>query len=303
MVDLEIGRPHPGGHEDDRDRRRARLRAQPIQSLEPVHLGHHHIQQIEIGDEPGRECEHAPAIAAAGHLETTDPAEGEARRRMITDRVRGMARMAAELTGEAVGSRLEVASLQDSLAVALTGLGAPDQSVGLLREACQTRREELGPDDPLTLTSDHNLAVALMDGGELPEALRLIEAPLILALGFAGARLDHGLAAFSTLVARADRRCILLGPKDFAFAAPPHLTLDLRPGEPLSLFPMAQVTGASEGLEWPIAGIRFAPDGMIGTSNRVIARRVELEFDQPGMLVILPRRRLDAAIRALRSAP
>jgi thiamine pyrophosphokinase len=66
---------------------------------------------------------------------------------------------------------------------------------------------------------------------------------------------------------------------------------------------MASVTGRSAGLEWPIAGIDFAPDGMIGTSNRVGARRVVLEFDRRGMLVILPRRRLDAAIRALRSAP
>ena len=138
---------------------------------------------------------------------------------------------------------------------------------------------------------------------DFDKALRLIEAPLVLALGFAGARLDHGLAAFSTLIARADRRCLLIGPKDFAFAAPPRLTLDLVPGDPLSLFPMAPVTGTSEGLEWPIAGIDFAPDGMIGTSNRVVARRVVLEFARKGMLVIRPRRRLDAAIRALRSAP
>ena len=119
---------------------------------------------------------------------------------------------------------------------------------------------------------------------------------------FAGARLDHGLAAFSTLVAHADRRCILIGPQDLAFAAPPRLELSVGPGEPVSLFPMAQVTGRSVGLEWPIDGISFAPDGMIGTSNRAVARRVVLEFDRRGMLVILPRRRLDAAIRALRAA-
>lgn len=137
---------------------------------------------------------------------------------------------------------------------------------------------------------------------DFDKALRLIEAPLVLALGFAGARLDHGLAAMATLVARAERRCILIGPQDLAFAAPARLELALGPGEPLSLFPMAQVTGQSEGLEWPITGLRFAPDGMIGTSNRVVAKRVVLEFDQRGMLVILPRRRLDAAIRALLAA-
>ena len=138
---------------------------------------------------------------------------------------------------------------------------------------------------------------------DFDKALRSVAAPIVLALGFAGARLDHGLAAFNTLVRHADRSCILIGPKDIAFAAPRRLSLALQPGEPLSLFPMARVRGVSSGLEWPIAGIDFAPDGMIGTSNRVVARRVELRLDAPGMLVILPRRRLDAAIRALSPTP
>ena len=149
---------------------------------------------------------------------------------------------------------------------------------------------------------DRQYLVAEQVTTDFDKALRLIKAPLVLALGFAGARLDHGLAAFTTLIARAERRCILIGPQDVAFAAPSRLELALLPGEPLSLFPMAPVTGHSEGLEWPIAGISFAPDGMIGTSNRVVSRRVVLEFDRRGMLVILPRRRLDAAIRALLAA-
>ena len=62
---------------------------------------------------------------------------------------------------------------------------------------------------------------------DFDKALRLIEAPLVLALGFAGARLDHGLAAMATLVARAERRCILIGPQDLAFAAPARLELAL----------------------------------------------------------------------------
>jgi len=136
---------------------------------------------------------------------------------------------------------------------------------------------------------------------DFDKALRSIRAPFVLGLGFAGARLDHGLAAMTTLVQRADRRCILVGPKDLAFAAPDHLVLDLRPGDPVSLFPLGRVTGQSTGLEWPIQGLDFAPDGRIGTSNRAVTRRVVLEFDAPGMLVILPRRRLDAAITALRS--
>jgi thiamine pyrophosphokinase len=134
---------------------------------------------------------------------------------------------------------------------------------------------------------------------DFDKALCAIAAPFVLALGFAGARLDHGLAAMHTLICHPDQRCILVGPSDLAFAAPPWLDLALAPGEPLSLFPMGPVTGQSAGLEWPIAGLEFSPAGQIGTSNRVVARRVVLEFDRPGMLVILPRHRLDAAIRAL----
>lgn len=134
---------------------------------------------------------------------------------------------------------------------------------------------------------------------DFDKALRSVDAPFVLALGFAGARLDHGLAAFNTLIRRAAQRCILIGPRDLAFAAPAELELALTPGETLSLFPLAPVTGHSEGLEWPISGISFAPDGIIGTSNRVVAPRVRLCFDAPGMLVILQRRRLDAVIRAL----
>jgi len=144
--------------------------------------------------------------------------------------------------------------------------------------------------------------VAEQQSTDFDKALRFVAAPIVLALGFAGARLDHGLAAFNTLVARAERRCILIGPKDLAFAAPSTVDLNLRPGDVLSLFPMARVTGQSTGLEWPISGLEFAPDGRIGTSNRVVLPSVKLRFDVPGMLVILPRRRLDAAISALTAA-
>jgi thiamine pyrophosphokinase len=137
---------------------------------------------------------------------------------------------------------------------------------------------------------------------DFDKALRSVHAPFVLALGFAGARQDHGLAALNTLVRRPERRCIVLGPKDLIFAAPERLELEMAPGDILSLFPMTKVSGHSRGLEWPIDGLDLAPDAMIGTSNQVTARRVELAFDRPGMLVILSRPRLDAAIRALMAA-
>jgi thiamine pyrophosphokinase len=193
-------------------------------------------------------------------------------------------------------ARAPVAVAADSGADRLLRLGVvPEAVIGDMDSISARARAEI----PVELQH----LVAEQQTTDFDKALRLIDAPLVLALGFAGARLDHGLAAFSTLIAQAERRCILIGPQDVAFAAPPRLELELQPGEPLSLFPMAQVTGRSEGLEWPIAGLKFAPDGLIGTSNRVAARRVVLNFDRRGMLVILPRRWLDAAIKALLAAP
>ncbi|WP_259444787.1 thiamine diphosphokinase [Neotabrizicola shimadae] len=134
---------------------------------------------------------------------------------------------------------------------------------------------------------------------DFDKALRSVTAPFVLGVGFQGARLDHGLAALNTMLRRPDRTCLLLGPADVIFHAPPRLRLTLAPGDRLSLFPMRSVTGQSRGLHWPIDGLDFAPDGMIGTSNRVCESAVELMFDGPGMIVILPRARLDSALRAL----
>lgn len=137
------------------------------------------------------------------------------------------------------------------------------------------------------------------DTTDFDKALRAIAAPFVLAVGFSGARMDHGLAVLNALVRHADRPCIVIGPKDIAFAAPRRLSLKLKVGDVLSLFPLAKVTGVSRGLHWPIDGLKLAPDGMIGTSNRVTAAQVQLQFSGPGMITILPRSRLDAAISGL----
>lgn len=133
---------------------------------------------------------------------------------------------------------------------------------------------------------------------DFDKALRSVGAPFVLALGFSGARIDHGLAVFNALVRHADRVCVVLGAEDLAFLCPPEITLRLRVGDRLSLFPMGPVGGRSDGLRWPVDGIRFAPDGRIGTSNMVSAPEVRLAFDDPRMLVILPRARLQAVLSA-----
>ncbi|WP_146344617.1 thiamine diphosphokinase [Falsiphaeobacter marinintestinus] len=140
------------------------------------------------------------------------------------------------------------------------------------------------------------------DSTDFDKALRNIKAPLILALGFLGARIDHQLAALSALVRRADTPCILLGQHEILLHVPAKLSLDLQPGDVVSLFPMRLVTGRSTGLKWPIDGLKLAPDGRVGTSNRAVGP-ITLDVDGHGMLLILPRTALRAAMQAIAPFP
>ena len=130
---------------------------------------------------------------------------------------------------------------------------------------------------------------------DFDKALRSISAPFVLGLGFAGQRLDHGLAVLNGLVRHPEQRCLILSATDVTFLAPRVLELQLAVGLRFSLFPMGPVEGESEGLRWPLQGIRFAPDGMIGTSNEV-SGPVKLRFSAGRMLVILPRTAVAAAL-------
>jgi thiamine pyrophosphokinase len=166
----------------------------------------------------------------------------------------------------------------------------PRAVIGDLDSLTQAARAALGP------ARLHR--VAEQETTDFDKALRHIHAPFVLALGALGGRLDHELAVLNSLV-RQTLPCVLIGAQDVVFAAPPRIRLHLKPGDRFSLFPMARVTGQSVGLRWPIDGLRFQPDGGIGTSNEVTERRVDLCLDGPGMLVILPRGRLDAVLQAL----
>ncbi len=133
---------------------------------------------------------------------------------------------------------------------------------------------------------------------DFDKCLRSVASPLVLGVGFLGARIDHQLAAMSVLVRRLARPCILIGGHDIVFAAPPRLSLDVPAGTRVSLFPLAPVAGHSTGLRWPIAGLSFRPDGRIGTSNAATGP-VTLDLPEPGMLVVLPRETLSVAVAAL----
>ncbi len=141
--------------------------------------------------------------------------------------------------------------------------------------------------------------VAEQDSTDFEKCLARIRAPLVLGVGFLGARLDHQLAAMNALVRNPAGPCVLIGEDDILFHVPGDIALALEPGSRLSLFPLGPTGGRSRGLAWPIDGLELSPVGQIGTSNRVLEGDVRLSFDRPGMLVIVPRVALGAVVRSL----
>ena len=170
-------------------------------------------------------------------------------------------------------------------------LGAvPEAIIGDLDSVSEAAKKRVGPEGVFEVFDQ--------DKTDFEKCLVAIDAPFVIAVGFANKRLDHTLAVMTALVRDLGPPVIVLGEDDIVFAAPRKLELDLEVGSRFSLFPMAEITGRSQGLEWPIDPHKFSPMGRVGTSNRVTGS-VVLDFDASGMLVITPPAALGSVVAAL----
>lgn len=148
------------------------------------------------------------------------------------------------------------------------------------------------------IAKDRLHPIAEQDSTDFEKCLSRISAPRVLALGFLGARIDHGLAVLSVLAKFPPGWCVAISPHDIVVHCPTDIALDVVPGTRVSLFPLARVSGQSDGLNWPIDGLDFDPFGRIGTSNRATGP-VRLSLTGKGMLLILPPDALAPLLAAL----
>lgn len=146
--------------------------------------------------------------------------------------------------------------------------------------------------DRLHDTPDQNLT-------DFEKALAAIEAPLVLALGFLGGRLDHTMAALNVLARSGGRGLVLLTLEDAIFLAPEHLSLDLPRGSRVGLLPMETAQVSSSGLRWDLAERTLAPAGLVSSSNA--AEGPVTLVSQGRLLVSLEAVQLPAAIAAVRA--
>jgi len=160
--------------------------------------------------------------------------------------------------------------------------------------------DSLGADIQAQIPSDRVHRIAEQNSTDFDKCLRSIHAPLILGVGFTGLRLDHELAAYSSLLRHPEQCCILLGQVDLCFLAPVSMRLDLPAGTRISLFPLGACRVDATGLRWPVQQLDMAPDGVIGTSNEATGGGIALQVSARKLLVILPREHLEAVVQALK---
>lgn len=174
--------------------------------------------------------------------------------------------------------------------VAIAAGIVPDRVIGDLDSLSGAARAAI-PADRLVRIEDQSTT-------DFEKCLERIRAPLILAVGFTGARIDHELAVWNVLARRGAQHCVVIGREDVVVLAPARLRLDVVPGTRVSLFPMSPVRAESAGLRWPVKGLAFAPDGVLGTSNEATGP-VELVVHEGRLLLILPRAALRELLRTL----
>lgn len=160
--------------------------------------------------------------------------------------------------------------------------------------------DSLNAADRQRIPADRLHPIAEQDSTDFDKALRHVDAPLVLGVGFLGARVDHQLAVLNTLVQRPERACVLIGRHEVVFHLPPEFHLDLERGATVSLFPLRRICVRGQGLEWPLHDLVLEPGGRIGTSNRAVSD-ISLQVDGPGLLMMVPRAALDQVMRAFLS--
>jgi thiamine pyrophosphokinase len=137
---------------------------------------------------------------------------------------------------------------------------------------------------------------------DFQKALYSTQAPVTLALGMTGKRLDHTLAALGALheVAR-ERRVILVDEVDVALALSGPFGFEATRGERISVHPFVPITfERTEGLFYAMDDLLLDPAGRLGTSNEGTGGRVEIiPKDDTPWLLILGRERLWDLVGAL----
>ncbi len=133
------------------------------------------------------------------------------------------------------------------------------------------------------------LEIADQNSTDLEKALTYCRAPWFAGFGFLDGRFDHALAALNLLVKfQASHLVLLVGAEDVMTVVSGPLHLQLPVGSRLSVCPIEPIHFLrSEGLQWPLDGLRLEMGGQGGTSNRCNAPSQMIEPAAPHQPFVL----------------
>ena len=146
------------------------------------------------------------------------------------------------------------------------------------------------------------IQIAEQDTTDFEKALYSTKAPVTLALGVTGKRLDHTLAALSAVLHYASGRHLLVVDEvDVALAVVGSFEFEAEAGERVSVQPLVPVSfERSDGLVYALDGLKLEMGGRGGSSNAAIGGRVVIvPTDQTPWLLIMSKQRIWELIAAL----
>jgi thiamine pyrophosphokinase len=146
--------------------------------------------------------------------------------------------------------------------------------------------------------------ISEQDTTDLEKALRHVRAPAILGFGFLGKRFDHSLASLSVLARFTKmQRVMLVGSEDILHVTSGCFRMRLDAGRRLSVWPLEKIEfESSSGLSWTLDGLQMAPNGRVGTSNKMASDRLEIhpkEGSEAAYAVLAETQYLEAMLDAL----
>lgn len=140
------------------------------------------------------------------------------------------------------------------------------------------------------------------DSTDLQKALAAVSAPVIVGIGFLGARLDHHMAAMTALLQDL-RPTVLIKGEEICFITPRHFEMHMGVGDAVAFYPLKPCRVTTQGVAYPVQDAQMAPDGLISTSNKMTHGRLSIDVDDHALMTVVPFHRLGDLLAALQSAP
>lgn len=167
----------------------------------------------------------------------------------------------------------------------------------------------LGDMDSIVRDTAHTPPIEMMEIDEqettdFEKALYSLEAPLYLAFGFWGKRLDHSLAVLHALTKyRSHRQVVLIDEIDLLYIPRGPVTLPCTFGTRVSIIPLKPVSfTSSQGLKYPLDGLRLEMGSAIGVSNETTDENFSISpaaSEQDNYGVVVPAENLGRILQHL----